>query len=468
MKEQRENKIIKSINPLIILAAIVVIAAVATYIVPAGVFDRVENTATGYDIVNPSSFHYVENTPIGIFDLFKSITLGLQGAGNIIFFLLIIGGVFQIVEATGALHAGISNLVKKTAGKQLLLIPLCMAVFSLVSATAACSEEYLAFVPLVYVVCVACGFDSITAVAILFCSSAVGYAGGMTNAFTVGVAQNISEIPLFSGIGMRTAIFTVLVIITIIYVMIHARNVKINPQKNVMYELDHKYADQIDFSEIVKITKRQKGVLLIFALGFIAVAISVIKLGFYIDEMSAIFVIIGMLCAIVGGLSLNDTADAFVEGCKNLIWAGLIIGFCKAATNIMSDANIMDTLISSMASVLKGLPSQVSACGMFIIQDLFNFIVPSGSGQAAITMPFMAPLADLLGLTRQVAVLAFQLGDAFTNVITPTSGSLMAALAICHIPYKSWIKFMLPLWGMWCIVACAFLIYAATIGYMGY
>jgi uncharacterized ion transporter superfamily protein YfcC len=182
--------------------------------------------------------------------------------------------------------------------------------------------------------------------------------------------------------------------------------------------------------------------------------------------MAAIFLIVGLIVAVIARMSPSEFADQFVEGCKSLLWAGLIIGMCKAVTNIMSDANVMDTLIYAMGSVLNGLPAQVSACGMFIIQDLLNCLIPSGSGQAAITMPFMAPLSDLLGVSRQTAVLAFQMGDAFTNVITPTSGELMAALAICHIPYKKWLKFLVPLWLVWCVVACLFLILAVSIGYV--
>ena len=182
--------------------------------------------------------------------------------------------------------------------------------------------------------------------------------------------------------------------------------------------------------------------------------------------MSAIFLIVAILIGIIAKMNINDFADQFVEGCKGLLWAGLIIGMCNSVTLIMTDAHILDTFIHAMGNVLQGLSAKVSACGMFVLQDLLNFLVPSGSGQAAITMPFMAPLSDLLGISRQTSVLAFQFGDAFTNVITPTSGELMAALAICHIPYKKWFKFLAPLWGIWAVIACGFLIFAVSIGYV--
>ena len=465
-KESHEITAKEPINPLLILAVIILIAAIATYVVPAGSFDRVLNEVTGYDMVDVDSFHLTEKNPVTPFNLFVSLTLGLQNAAYVIFFLMIIGGMIKVVESTGALHAGLSNVVIKMKGKELLLIPVCIFLFGLVSAMAACCEEYLAFMPLMYVVCVAAGFDSITAVALLFCASAVGYAGGMTQAFSVGVAQSIAGLPMFSGMGLRTAVFLVLATVTSIYLMLRARKLKKRPELNEMAATDHKYAEQLDLAAVQPITGRQAAVLVIFAASFVAVAFCVIKLGFYIDEMSGIFLIAALLVAVVARIKPNDFVNLFVEGCKDLLFAGLIIGMCNAVTMILSDAGVMDTLIYYVGSLLTGLNAKVIACGMFVLQDLLNFLIPSGSGQAAITMPFMAPLSDILGVSRQTAVLAFQMGDAFTNVVTPTSGELMAALAICHVPYKKWLKFMVPLWIVWCVVAFIFLILAVSIGYV--
>ena len=464
-KQLKEGEARQAVNPLIILSVILLVAAVCTYLIPAGEFQREVIEGSDYAKIDVNSVEYKEGAPIGIFDIFQSFTLGLQSAGSVIFFLLIIGGTFQIVEKTGALHAGLSNLVRVLKGKELVMIPACVFIFGLVSAFAACSEEYLAFIPLMYIVCIAAGFDSLTAVALLMVSSAIGYAGGMTNAFTVGIAQEISELPLFSGMGYRFVVFGVMAVITSLYLMRHAHKIKKHPELNTMRETDLMYAEKLDVEEVEPMTARQKLSLLIFGLGFVVVAFCVIKLGFYIDEMSAIFLIVGILVVIVSGMSVNEAADNFVEGCRNMLWAGLIIGMCKAVTNILSDAGIMDTLIYYAGTLLEGLSAKVSACGMFVLQDLLNILIPSGSGQAAITMPFMAPLSDILGVSRQTAVLAFQMGDAFTNVVTPTSGELMAALAICHVPYKKWFKFLAPLWGLWAVAACVLLVIAVSIGY---
>lgn len=455
----------KSLNPMLIILTIVLLAAVATYVVPSGTFERTVDAVSGAEVVVPGTYTETEKAPIGVFDFLMSFTKGMQAASSIIFFLLIVGGVFGVINETGALNAGIGNLVKALANKEMLLIPICITVFSIISSTAACSEEYLAFLPLMYAACIACGFDSIIAMALLFVSSAVGYAGGVANAFTTGVAQGVAGLPLFSGLQLRIVLLAVLIVVTIIYVSLYAKKIKKNPQLSPMYEIDKENAAGIDVSQVEKLTGRQIGVLVVFLGGFIAIAFTVIKFQFYIDELSALFIVMGLLSGIIGGVSPGRMCDAFIEGAKDMVWAGVVIGLCKTATNILSDANVFDTIINAAGSVLSGLNTRVAACGMFVVQDIFNILVPSGSGQAAITMPFMAPLGDLLGLTRQTTVLAFHLGDAFTNVVTPTSGAFMAALAMCKIPWGKWVKWIAPLWGIWCIISFVFLVIAVNINY---
>ncbi|MGN0417262.1 YfcC family protein [Anaerostipes faecalis] len=456
---------IKALNPMVLLAIIIVLCAIATYIVPAGEYERVMDAATNREVVDPNTFHYVEQNPVGIFALFMSVTLGLQRAGYIIFFLFIIGGMFQIMEATGAIHNGMSLVVKKMAGKELLMIPVCMIIFGCGSCFAGNFEEFLAFVPLVLSVCIAMGFDSLTAIGIIFCSAASGYAGAMTNAFTVGVAQGIAGLPMFSGLGFRAGVFVVLMTVSIIFVMLYARKVKKNPKSSLVYEFDKDKKHDLKLEDDVNLTTRQKLVLLTLLGVMIAMVIGIVKFGFYIDELAALFLIAGLIAGFVGGLKPGEIADEFLKGCGNLLFAGVMIGLCNAAIIIMEDANIMDTVIHALAGLLNGLPPKLSACGMFVVQDLFNVLVPSGSGQAAITMPLMAPLADLIGITRQTAVLAFQMGDAFTNVMAPTGGELLAACAMAKIPWGKWAKWLIPLFIIWWIVAFAALTLAVQIGY---
>ena len=452
-------------NPIVIIIGIILVSALASYIGPSGVFERVLDPNTDRMVVDPSSFHYTEQNPTGFFDLFKSLTRGLQSASDIIAFLFIIGGAFGVMEATGAIKSGMGTLVLKMRGRELLLVPVCMAIFTCGSAFAANEEEYLAFLPLILSICLAMGFDSLTALGIVFGSTGAGIASGCTNPFTVGVAQGIAGLPLFSGIELRLVSLVVLYVINATFVTLYARKVKANPRASSMYELDRARTDTFAVNEEERMTGRHKLVLLIFVATIAILVYGVIQYGFYIDELAALFLIMGIAAGLVGGLRPGEIADSFIKGCHNMLFPCVMVGFCKATTIILTDALIMDTIIHFLAGLLTGIPATLTACGMFLIQALFNFLVPSGSGQAAITMPIMAPLADLVGITRQTAVLAFQFGDASTNCITPASGMTMSALAIAGVPLNKWWKFFVPLVLIWWGIAILFLIYATLTGY---
>ena len=461
----KEIKTVKTIDPMIIIIGIVIIAAACTWLLPAGSFERAVDPTTGAELVVPGTYTVAEKNPIGFMDFLMSFTKGMQASGGVIFFLLIVGGMFEVIQSTGAIDAGIANLVKALGNRQLLLVLIGIPIFSTISTTAACSEEYLAFLPLMYAACIACGLDSITAVSLLWCSSAIGYAAGVANPFTTGVAHGIAGLPVFSGLGLRVALLVVLNIVTIAYVMRHAAKVKKDPTKSPMYEIDKANEEPIDLTNVPKLTLRQILVLLVFMGGFVMIAVLVITKGYYMDELSALFIIMGLLSAAIGGIKPNEFAQSFVKGAKGMVYAGLMVGLCRSATNIMSDANVFDTIINMAGNLLDGLNTNVAACGMYIFHNLFDVLVPSGSGQASITMPFMAPLADLLGMTRQTATLAFHMGDGFTNCITPTSGSFMAALAMAKIPWGKWFRYIAPLWAVWAVIACVFMVVAVNIGY---
>ena len=464
----KKEKQLKAINPMLFLVAIIVIVAIASYIVPAGSYDRVYDAALDRDLVDPTSYHSVDRNPTTIFGLLMSVTLGMQNAAYIIFFLLIIGGMFAILNGTGAINAGMANVVRSMKGKELLMIPVCMIVFGCGSAFCANFEEFLAFVPLVLAGCLSMGFDSLTAVGIIFCAAASGYGGAITNAFTTGVAQGIAGLPMFSGMGLRVPLFITLLVVSICYVMWHARRVKKNPELSSTYEIDRITAQNValDADNIAPLTGRQKLVLVIFVLGIAFTVWGIVTQGYYIDELAAIFLAIGIIGGLVGGLRPSEICDHFEKGCGNMLFPCLMVGLANAVVLLLQDANIMDPIIHGLSSLLNGLSPTFAACGMFVVQDLFNVLVPSGSGQAAITMPIMAPLADMLGLTRQTAVLAFQMGDAFTNVMAPTGGEILAALAMCGgVSFKKWMKYLLPLFLMWWVIAFVFLTIAVQIGY---
>lgn len=468
MSEEKTTKkkfTLHALNPMVLLAIIMVLCFLASYIVPAGEYSRVMNEVLKKKVVDPATFHYIDQQPVSVFYLFQSLTLGLQNAAEIISFLFIIGGMFAIMDATGAINAGLAHVVNKMKGRELLMVPVCMIIFSSLACFAGCFEEFLAFTPLVISVSVAMGFDSLTAIAIVFASAAIGYAGSMTNPFTIGVAQGIAGVPMFSGIGLRAALFVSLNLVTIPFVMWYAHKIRKNPEKSTVREEDLQYNRHLHLEQAPALTGRHRLVLLFFLLTIAAVIIGVLKFDFYINEMAALFLFCGLLAGLIGGLSAGKIADAFLAGCGNMLFANIVIGMCNGAVLIMQQAHIMDTIIHFMAGTLQGLPPVLSAIGMFVVQDIFNVLVPSGSGQAAITMPLMAPLADLIGLTRQTAVLAFQMGDAFTNVFAPTSGEVVAACAMAHISFGKWFKWLAPLFFLWWVVAFAFMFIAVQIHY---
>ncbi|MGM9582265.1 MAG: YfcC family protein [Phascolarctobacterium sp.] len=456
-------KAFKAPSPIIILVCVIVLCALASYVIPAGVYDRVKDVHTGKMVVNPATFHYVAQKPTGFLDFFTSINKGFKGGISIIAFLFMVGGSLNILAKTGAIIAGLSTLVKKMRNHSILLIPVLMTTLATFSTLAGCNEEYLAFTPLVVSVALALGFDSLTALGMLFCSVAAGYGAGCTQPFSVGVAQGIAGVPIFSALPYRVGIFVVLLILNISYVMYHAYKVKKNPESSPVYAIDRAKADTINLTDTDELTTRQGICLALLGLNFVGIIFGVLKYDFYMNEISALFLIMGILSGVICRLSPNDICDAFLEGCKGMMLPCLAVAMCKAATILLDNARVMDTIIHTLAGMLDVFPSSIIAFGMFIIQDVFNLLVPSSSGQAAISMPIMAPLADIVGLTRQTAVFAFTFGDAFTNCITPASGATMSYLAMANVPYKKWARFVLPLIGMWWIVAFCFLTYATAI-----
>lgn len=428
MKKKKE---LKALNPMLFLVAIMLIVTVASYIVPVGSYDRV--MVDGQEIVDPESYHSVERSPITPFNLLVSVTLGMQRGSAIIFFLLIIGAMFAILDGTGAINAGMTNIVRAMKGKEFLMIPVCMIVFGMGSAFCANFEEFLAFVPLVLACCLTMGFDSLTAVGIIFCAAAAGYGGAITNAFTTGIAQSIAGLPMFSGMGLRIAVFVVLLTVSIIYVTWHALRVKKNPQLSSTYEMDLVTAKNValNVDNSVPLTTRQKIVLVIFVGGIAFTVYGIIVKGYYIDELAGIFLAIGIIGGLVGGLRPGEICEHFEKGCVNMLFPCLMVGLANSVIILLEQSNMMDSIIHLLVSALNGLSPMLTAFGMFITTDLFNVLIPSGSGKAAIVMPIMVPLADMMDITRQTSVLAFQLGDAFTNVMAPTGGEILAALAMC-------------------------------------
>lgn len=448
-----------------LLFIIVILVTLLTYIIPAGTYERAVDEMTGKEFVVADSFQYIERSSVSIFDMFKAIPKGMEKASFIIFFVFIIGGAFGIVQGTGAINAGIGEVVKKTKGKEKLVIPVLMIIFSLAGAIIGAAEELLPFYPIVIALAIALGFDSITGTAMVLLGAGAGFAGAFLNPFTVGIAQSIAGLPMFSGIWFRLIVYIVLVLTTIIYVYKYANKIQKNPTLSPMYEKDKNHKDTFNLNEIETFNMKHKLVLLTLIIGLVFLAFGVINLGFYIHEISAIFLVTGIISGIVAKENINKMATDFVNGAKELVFGALVIGLATSITVIMQEGSIMDTIIYGLSSIVKGLPPTLSAVGMFIVQSFLNIIVPSGSGQAAVSMPIMAPMADVVGVTRQTSVLAFQLGDGFSNVISPTSGLFMAIIAIGGIEWEKWAKWMFPLFLIWSGIGASLVFISVLINY---
>ena len=460
------NKTVSVPSPIILIFCFLVITSVLTYVVPAGVFDRVKDAASGRMVVNPTTFHYIAKKPATLFSMFMAIPKGVKGASSIVGFLMIIGGALNVMAETGAIHAALGHIVHKMKGREVMMIPVILTIFTCLSSMAGCSEEYIAFVPLLMSVCYALGFDSIVAVSLPLVAVGGGYGAGITNAFTVGVAQSVSGLPMFSGIEFRAIMLVTLIVIDVLYCMWYARRIKKNPQFSPMYEYDQIYKANMDlaqYEEEITMTGKHKLVMLGFVVTVIAILVGVVKFGFYMDELAALFLMMTIYDGFVARMTPNQVAKAFIGGVKNMALPCMMVSSCRAVTIIMNESKILDTVIYTLANMLNVLPQSLLAFGMFIVQDIFNLVVPSGSGQAAITMPIMAPLADLIGMTRQTAVLAFQMGDAFTNMITPASGTTMTVLSMAGVPVKKWWKFAFPLLGIWWVFAFIVMSYASAV-----
>ncbi len=485
----------KAPDTTLIIFSIIVLAAVLTWIVPAGEYEKAEIMVEGAgmrEVVVPGSFRTVERAFDGPLDrLGHTVAVVLQApilgfidedAAPIIAFVLLVGGAFAVLQETGAVEASLRRLVaasQRSRAVAVLTIPVFMAVFSLGGAVFGMAEETIPFVLIFVPLALALGYDSVTGVAIPFLGAAAGFAGAFLNPFTVGVAQGIAAVPLFSGVGFRVGLWAVVTAVVTAFVMAHAARVRRDPRRSPTFEADERkrrgglHLDAEGIAErpaggaLPALTSRQRGVLALFGLGIAALVFGVLRYGWYITEIAALFVALGIVMGAAGGLGANGTARAFMAGAKDLVATAIIIGLARGILVVLQDGQVIDTILHALASGLEGTGSTVAAMAMFGAQTVINFFVPSGSGQAALTMPLMAPLSDLVGVSRQTAVLAFQLGDGFTNMIVPTSAVLMGALTLAEVPWQTWARWVLPLQLGLFALGLAALAVAVSLGWGG-
>jgi uncharacterized ion transporter superfamily protein YfcC len=429
----------------VLIAGIILICALASWILPAGEFDRAENAA-GRMVVVPGTFHAVEQSPVSLFGAIKAIYTGMVNAGPVVFFVFISYASISIVIATGAFNGLVAGLLKLFKGKaRVAIIPIFITVIGSASSTIGLFEETLPFIPIFVGIAIAMGYDAIVGMAIVALGAGLGYSGAAMNPFTVGIAQGIAEVPPMSGVGYRVLCHLAMIAVASVYTIHYALKIQADPTKSLVYggdfgkfTMDQKALEEHPFG------MREKLVLLTLALGIVVIVYGSKVHHWYFEELSAVFIIMGVVSAAIMGWGPNRVAEKMAGGVSEIAMACMMIGLARGILMVLQEGKIIDTVVYGMALPLTALPRWVAGEAMLVTQTLLNFLIPSGSGQAATSMPIMAPLSDILGISRQVAVLAFQFGDGISNVLWPTAFAPVIC-GIAGISVDRWWRWFVPL-----------------------
>lgn len=447
----------------LMLFMIIVVVTILTYIVPAGQYQYVLDEATGYNVVDGSSFAYVDQSPVNPFRLFVAIQEGFINGAQIIF--LILFGYFWVysVMQTGAFTAMINTLLNGKAKDSKLFVPICMLVFALAGSTYGEFETVYGLIPVFVALAIALGYDALVGLCMCGMAVAVGFASATTNPFTIGIAQTFGQLPMFSGLAYRWIIFIVFYLVSVALVMRYALKIKKDPTKSLLYGMDYS-AFQVERDENMKFTAKHKIIMIGMVITVGTIVYGSLKRGWYINEMSGVFIISGILSSIVGGKRAEGICKDLITSLSEMTVAMVVVGMSRAILVIMQNGVIIDSVIHGMNSLMDGLPAWGTGIAMLIVQNILNFFIPSGSGQAAAIMPIMIPLADLSELNRQIAVLAYQFGDGFSNLLWPTA-SCTIMCGIAKIPMGKWYKFFLPIFAVFFVLQIIFIVIAVAMNY---
>lgn len=440
---------------------LIVVVAVLTWILPSGQFERaVMETSTGErSVAVAGTYHAVDkitedgtNLRQGIAQVLMAPGKGIQSIIEVLAFVFIIGGVFQILAKTEALNLGIQKIVKKLGKKDVLIIPILMMLFGLGGSTFGMSDELVPFYLLIMPIMFAMGYDSMTTFMTICLAATVGYAASTVNPFCVVIAQGIAGIQGNPQLVFRMVQWVIMMALIIAFVTIRAQKVKKNPESSITYKDDiHKkqeIASEVDFD--AEMTVNQKAVMAIFVAGMVLVVVGLVKFGWYMNELSMCFLGMGILIGIAGGFGEREIAEEFLNGVKDIAFAAMVIGFCSGIMVIAEDGMIIDTILNALSNLVANSNNAVFAGVMYLVQSVLTLLVPSSSGLAALSMPIMAPLCDLHGVNPEAAVTALQYGNQLTNLMSPVAGTTVAGLAICKITFGQWWK---TIWKVFLIMA---------------
>jgi uncharacterized ion transporter superfamily protein YfcC len=454
-------------STVVFLFCTLIIGAILTYLIPAGKFERVVDEKTGVTKIDPNSFHYVDSAPAGILDVFKSIYNGLVEGGGIIFLVFL--GYFWVYTMlkTGAFNAVIGKIVNNSRLRR-LYIPIFIILFALAGSTYGELTATYGLLPLFIGLAIMMRHDAIIGVCICGMACAIGSAVATSNPYTTALAQNIAQLPLYSGQGLKWLSMIAFLIPTIWYTLRYANKIKKDPSQSIVSDLDfssYKFdEDKIKDLHNSKMTFTQKIILAIFLLSIVAIVVGSILFKFGLPEVAMVYTIGALLMSFVARYSPDQIAQNFCNACSEIMMVVILIGLARSILIILTNADVIDTIIYGLYQPIKDLPPWASAQGMLIMQTLINFIIPSGTGQAVTVMPIMVPLADLSGVTRQTAVMAFTYGEGFSNLLYPTA-HIGIMLGIAKIPFGRWFKFFMPLFGILLVIQLIFVLIAVLTNY---
>jgi uncharacterized ion transporter superfamily protein YfcC len=455
-----------SFDSLVLIFSIIIIAQLLGYAIPQGEFERQPYPDNpNREMVVAGTFEYAgadDVVTLRPWHFLLAIPNGFAAAQDIIFLIFIAGGVIAILRETGAIDAALHKSVERLGASPWILIGGTLLIFSFGAYSIGMGEEYVPLIPILVTMSLAMRMDSIVAMGMVWIPYGIGWACAGWNPFGVIIAQNIAGVPITSGWAFRLVMMFAFLAVAFHHLYRYAIMVQNDPSKSLVAHVD--YSDGFEAPDDIAITGRRIGVLLVFLAGVIGFVWGVAEFGWYIPELLAVFMGIGLVAAAIGGLSAGDTSRTFIRGAAEMTAAALIVGFARSIEVVLSDGQIIDTIINSIAGVLTNFGAEASAVGMLVVQTICNFFIPSGSGQAFVTMPIMSPLATLTGVPQQTAVLAYQFGDGFTNMVVPTSALVIGALALGKIPYGAWVRFITPLLLKLFALAIVFLILTVHLG----
>ncbi len=406
----------------VIIFALLVLCAAATWFVPGGQY-----------VQSPEGITYepVAAVPQS-WQVFTAIYHGFVKQAGIIIFILVVGGAFWLLNATGAVSAGIGRFIARVGRRDKWVLAGITLLFSLGGAIFGMSEETIPFVGMVVPLMLSMGYDAFMGMLIVYVAANVGFSSAFLNPFTVGIAQGMAGLPLFSGMGYRIFCWAFLTLLLILFVLHYARRCKGT-------RLD---GDRDTGSLQTPLSRRQAWILVVLGITVVLLVVGVTVWDWYLPEITGLFLVMGIVAGMIAGFDSGRIADELLAGARDILSAALVVGFASGIIVILQDGKVVDSILHAMQEGLDGQGPLASLSAMYGIQAVINFLIPSASAKAAITIPIMAPFADMVGVSRQAMVLAFQFGDGFTNMLTPTSGVLMAALAMARIPYTRWLKWV--------------------------